>query len=94
MTSISPRRTLAAALLLACLALAAVPVQAGPLGLGRSVADEGFTLKLWDFVAGLFEKAGMSIDPDGKPVDEGTGTDPNGATPDPGEEGMSIDPNG
>lgn len=94
MTSISPRRTLAAALLLACLALAAVPVHAGPLGLDRSVADEGFLLKLWDFAAGLFEKAGMSIDPDGKPVDEGTGTDPNGTTPDPGEEGMSIDPNG
>ncbi len=93
MTSISPRRTLAAALLLACLALAAVPVHAGPLGLDRSVTDEGFLLKLWDFAVGLFEKAGMTIDPDGKPEDAGMTIDPNGK-PDPGDAGMTIDPNG
>lgn len=91
MTSTSPRRTLAAVLLLACLALAAVPAHAGPLGLGRTVADEGILLKLWGFVAGLFEKAGMTIDPDGKPEET---TDPDGDTPDPGEAGMTIDPNG
>lgn len=93
MTSISPRRTLTTVLLVACLALAAVPVHAGPLSLDRTVADESFLLKLWDFAVGLFEKAGMTIDPDGKPEDAGMTIDPDGE-PDPGEEGMTIDPNG
>jgi hypothetical protein len=94
MTSISPRRTLAAALLLACLAFGAVPVQARPFGLDRPRAEEGFLLKMWSFAVGLFEKVGMSIDPDGQPEGNGSTTDPDGGTPDPGEEGMSIDPNG
>jgi len=95
MTSHSLRRTLTVFVLLACLAFAAVPAQAAPLGPVHAATDEGMLLNLWGFLAGLLDKAGMSIDPDGKPEgDEGMSIDPNGDNPDSGEAGMTIDPNG
>ena len=85
----SPRRTLAVAVLLAVLAIPALPAQPLPAGLhGASVPSLDHLLtRLWSYVEGLFEKEGASIDPDGRnsaPPAPGTG----------GDEGASIDPDG
>lgn len=83
MSSQSPRRTLVIAVLLAVLAAPALTAQ--PLTV-PSVDD--WLARLWSHVAGLFEKAGVSIDPDGV----------NPTPPPPpssgGDAGVSIDPDG
>jgi hypothetical protein len=81
------------AILIALLAAAGTPVHARPLhpAVERTSLVAGFGERLWHFLVSLWprdlRKEGMSIDPNGETIHEGTNGDRT-------DEGLTIDPNG
>jgi len=78
------RQGLVIAVLLAFLGAASTPAQARPLrpAVERTSHVAGFGERLWHFLVSLWprdlRKGGMSIDPNGNKIEEGTSIDPNG----------------
>ena len=81
------RTGVVALLLLVLLAATGLPAHARPTPRPRPVLAQiaGIGERIWQFLSCLWNKEGMSIDPNG------VVTAPNGGTDD---EGMSIDPDG
>lgn len=96
MSSRNLRRVLPAAALVAGLCLPFEAAQARPLGAERGASAGGERLVVWvqEFLAGLWEKTGMTIDPNGGPAERGMHIDSNGLNSEAGDTGMSIDPHG
>lgn len=99
MSSRKLRRVLSAAALAAGLCLPFAGAEARPLGSPREVVGArhgGERVWVWvrGFVASLWEKTGMTIDPNGEKTERGMHIDPNGLNSEPGDTGMSIDPHG
>lgn len=93
MSSRNLRRALPAVVLAAGLCLPLGAAEARTLGGGPPAGE-----RLWSwvqgFVASLWEKTGMTIDPNGGQADGGMHIDPNGQSSPSGDTGMMIDPHG
>lgn len=99
MSSRNLRRVLLAAALVAGLCLPFGGAEARPLGGERGAGEAragGERVWAWvqGFVESLWEKAGMTISPDGGPTEHGMHIDPNGLNSPSGDTGMLIDPHG
>lgn len=93
MSSRNLRRALPAVVLAAGLCLPLGAAEARTLG-GEPPAGERLWSWVQGFVAGLREKTGMTIDPNGGPVDTGMEVGSDGQSSPSGDTGMMIDPHG